>query len=166
MINLIKVISSELDSFSRRVVKFLRLGLSDTRTSLEAAPYGIDSNPVKDMIAIYLQTGVKGKDVVVGYINKNQVAEIGESRIYSTDSSGTLKFSIHLKNDGTCEVGGSSHNLVRYTPLNDGLQDFVTFVNQQLGLIATGIAAGGGSYTPGSASIDISDSKIDEIKTL
>ena len=59
--NLVKVISSEIDNTKRRIVKFLRYGKSDVQTSFEAMPFGIDSSPTKDMIAIYAPTGENGK---------------------------------------------------------------------------------------------------------
>ena len=157
MLNAVKIISSEIDSKVRRVIKFLRLGKYDVQTSFQVAPYGVDSNPIKDMVAIYGPTGEKGKTVIIGYINKNQVAAPGEYRTFSTDADGELKFYIHQKANGTCEIGGSSHNLVRYTPLNSALQT-------ELGIIAAAInAIVPGSYSP---TLDITASKINEIKTL
>ncbi len=67
--DLVKIISTEIDNLKRRVVKFFRMGKSDVRTSLEANAYGIDSNPIKDMIAIYSDTSLNGKTVILGYIN-------------------------------------------------------------------------------------------------
>lgn len=164
--NLVRVISTVLDTIKRRIIKVRVLGLDDIQTCFESAPYGNDSNPIKDMQAVYAKTGDRGKTIIIGYINKNQLADIGENRMYATDSDGNLKFFIWLKNDGTCQLGGDGHNAVRYTPLNTGLQQLVDALQVQLGLIATGIAAGGGSYTPGTLTLDITDSRIDEIKTL
>lgn len=161
-----KFISAELDSVGRRIAKVLRFGKHDTQTGFQSTPYGIDSNPIKGMRAIYSTTAQKGKTVIVGYINVDQLADPGELRLFSTDTNGELKFSIWLKADGTCEVGGNSDNLVRYIPLDQGLQNFKTEIQQELVKIATGIASAGGSYTPGTLSVDISASKIDEIKSL
>lgn len=164
--NLVKVLSTEFDNFQRRVIKFLRYGKSDIQTAQEITPFGIDSNPLKDMIAVYGQTGENGKTVILGYVNKNQIAEIGETRIFSQTENGADSFYIHLKNDETLEIGGTAHNLVRYTPLNTALQQQVNAINVELGKIAAGIATGGGAYTPQPISLNISDAKIEEIKTL
>jgi hypothetical protein len=51
------------------------MGKSDVRECIEVSPYGIDSNPIKDMIALYGPTGENGKDVIIGYLNKNRTAE-------------------------------------------------------------------------------------------
>lgn len=165
MINLVKVISSAFDSVKRRIVKGYAMGTSDVRTAFEASPYGIDSNPIANMRAIYAETAVKGQPVIIGYVNKNQLADVGENRIYATDKDGNLKFYIWQKADGTVEIGGTADNAVRYTPLNTGLQDFITLLQAELVKIAAGITGVGGSYAPGTMSIDISASKIDEIKT-
>lgn len=164
--NITTVISTAFDTVKRRITKVRRRGKDDVQTAIEIAPYGCDSNPIAGMRAIYSPTEDKGKKVIIGYINKDQLAEVGEHRLYSTDSNGVLKFFIWLKNDGTLEIGGNSDNAVRYSPLNTGLQQFKSDIQAQLALIATGIAAGGGSYTPGTLTLDISNSKIQQIKTL
>lgn len=66
--------------------------------------------------------------------------------------------------DNEIQLQGSAHNLVKHTPLDTALQTFKTALTVELGLIAAGIAAGGGSYTPGMLTIDISAAKVDELK--
>lgn len=163
--NLVKVDSSSKDSLARRIIKFLRFGKNDVQTSFAVSPYGIDSHPIKNMIALYAETGEKGKTVIVGYINKNAMAEAGEVRLFSTDNNGSEKIFIWLKNDGTAELGGSADNLARYKPIEQLVTNLNNFLNQQLPLIASGIATGGGSYSPGTANFNISDAKINELKS-
>ena len=165
MLNITKVISTSFDDLRRRFIKVLRKGKSDVQTPMEAAPFGIDSNPIKDMIAVYGQTEEKGKTVIIGYVDKNKLAASGETRLYSTDNNGGLKTYVWLKNDGTMEIGGNTKHMVRYEELNTALQNFKTLMQTELGKIQTGIIAGGGSYTPGSLTIDVSPAKIDNIKT-
>jgi len=173
--NLVKVLSTSIDDFSRRVVKFLRLGKSDVQTALEAAPYGVDSNPVADMVAVYAPTGEKGKTVIVGYINKLQLSAPGETRLYSTDANGELQTFLWLKADGTMELAGNTDNMVRYSELetafNQLKSDFNTFVTTYNSHVHTGVTTGGGSSgtTPAtgtSSSADITPAKIEQIKTL
>ncbi len=165
MIKLSKTISSKIDTLTMRVVKVFRLGKDDVQEATQVTPSGIDSAPIKDLIAVFAQTGDKGETVIIGYLNRKQIAAIGETRIYSTDENGNLKISIHLKNDGTAEVGGTGDNLVRYKPVEDAFKAIEDFLNQQLPLIATGISTGGGSYTPGIPSFAISSAKITALKT-
>jgi hypothetical protein len=166
MMYLTKILSSTLTK-SRRIAKFLRLGKDDVQTATEVGPYGIDSSPIKDMVAVYAETSKKGDTVIIGYINKNQLAQPGEFRIYSTDENGQQKFYAWLKNDGTIELGGALHNLLRFTPLNSALQGEVTAINAELAKIAIAInAIVPGSYTPTPITLDITASKINEIKTL
>ncbi len=163
--NLVKVISTKIDNLNMRVVKFFRLGKSDVQEATEVSPFGIDSNPIKDMIAVYASTGEKGDTVIIGYLNKKQIAAVGETRIYSTDANGNVKISIHLKNDGTAEIGGTGDNLVKYIPLKELVDSINNFLNIQLPLISAGIATGGGSYSPPRANFNISDAKIEKLKT-
>ena len=114
--NLVTVISTKVEGFKRKI-KFLRLGKSDIQETAEVSPFGIDSNPVKDLIAVYAPTLQQGKAVIIGYINKNQLADVGETRLFSTDAQGDLQTFIHLKNDGTIEMGGAADFMVRYTQM-------------------------------------------------
>ncbi len=157
--NLVKIISTEIDNLNQRVSKFLRFGLKDVQTAIQTAPYGIDSNPIKDMIAIYGATSEKGKPVIIGYINKNQLADVGETRIFSTDENGVVKTFIFLQNDGTIEIGGSVDNMVRFSDLETGFNqlksDYNAHVHASVGALPTPISTA-----------SISGSKINEIKTL
>lgn len=174
MLNITKVISTSFDDLQRRIIKVLRKGKSDVQTPMESAPFGIDSNPIKDMIAVYGQTEEKGKTVIIGYIDKNKLAASGESRFYSTDDNGSLKTYIWLKNDGTMEIGGNTKHMVRYeelqTAFNQLKQDLNTFITIFNSHTHTGVTIGVGSTstttTPGTtSSADISPAKIDNIKT-
>ena len=176
--DLVKVISTKIDSVNRRLTKFLRFGNSDIQECLQTAPFGVDSNPTKDMIAIYSNTSTKGKNVILGYINKNQLADIGETRLFSTDSSGVLQQYILLKNDGDINFGGTAGNLTRYQELKTGFDQLKSDVNSLINAFNTHVhptaAVGPPSpptpvpsvipATPSTA--DIANSKIDQFKTL
>lgn len=127
--DLVKIISTAFDSFKRRVPKFLRKGLHDVQTAFEAAPYGIDSNPVKDMIAIYSPTSEKGKTVIIGYLNKNQLAEVGEFRAYSTNAQGALQTYMWLKGNGDILLGGDASHLTKFEELQTSFNELRDFVN-------------------------------------
>lgn len=176
MISLVKTLSTSIDKLKRRVVKFLRLGRNDVQTSLEAAPYGVDSNPIKDMIAIYQQTGEKGKTVIVGYINKNQQAAPGEYRLYSTDKDGVEQSFIWLTNDGFIQINGDDDNMVRFSILKAEFDTLRSDLNSHIGNWNAFAAA----YVPGgptpvglpptaisssTSSADIAASKIDKVLT-
>jgi hypothetical protein len=174
-----KVISTSFDSFKRRAAQVLRFGKSDAVTALEANAYGVDSNPVKDMIAIYAQTELNGKPVILGYVNKNQQANVGELRIYSTDASGNQKTYIWLTNTGIIQLGGTADYAVRYgalqTAFNQLKNDFNALVNVFNSHVHAGTFAVSGSsatgtvlatVTPGSgSSADIAPAKISTIQT-
>lgn len=177
MLNLVKTISTEIDSLKRRIVKVLRLGQNDVQTSLEAGSFGVDSNPTPDLIAIYAPTEEKGKTVIIGYINRNQIADVGEHRIFSTNAAGDVVMFLHLKNDGIAEFGGNADFMVRFNKLETAFNEHQDSTNDMINEWNTFASA----YVPGSplvtglpptvstvsnASADISGAKIDEIKTL
>lgn len=99
-----RVNSTSFSNAKERLVKFLGWGKNDVQSQKEASPYGTDSNPIKNMVAIYAQTANGSESIVIGYINKNQLADVGEHRIYATDSDGDLKGSIWLKKNGAIEI--------------------------------------------------------------
>lgn len=159
MIKIVKIVSTSVDVLKRRVVKILRMGKSDIQTSFDVAPYGVDSNPIKDMIAVHAETGEKGKTVIVGYINKNAIADVGELRLFSTDSLGVEKKYIWLKNDNTIEIGGNSDNMVRFSALEAAFNQLKSEFNAH-------VHASNGTPPTVPSTADVSGAKINEIKTL
>lgn len=164
-----KVIATATDKFGRLLVKIYRYGTIDVQTPVQVNPPGLDSNPIKDMVAIYGTTDDKGTRVIVGYMNKNQITKPGETRLYSTDADGNLKTYIWCKNDGKINLGGAADNVVRFKGLDDALNKELVGLIPQLQLeltnIAAGIAAAGGTYTPGTLTCDIDESKAINITT-
>ena len=146
----------------KRILKVQEYG---AKTAKVASNYGDDSQPLKNMTAIYSPTAVNSEPVIIGYINTNQVAEEGEKRIFSQSLDGALSFAIHLKTDGTCEIGGNIDNAVRFNALASSLTASDGLINAELAKIAAAISSIGGVYTVAPVTTDISTSKIDEIKT-
>jgi hypothetical protein len=146
----------------KRILKVDQYG---AKTAKVAANYGEDSQPLKNMTAIYSPTAVNSEPVIIGYINTNQVAEEGEKRIFSQSLDGSVSFAIHLKTDGTCEIGGDIDNAVRYQALSNALTSSDTLLNAELGKIATAIGSLGGVYTVAPVTTNISASKIEQVKT-
>lgn len=159
MITYSKVKESIINSF--RSIKVLQFG---AKTADVVAPFGDDSAPLKDMTAIYAETTNVGESIVIGYINKNQIALPGEKRIFSLDASGNLSTYIHLQTDGTMHLGGDTDNVVRYSPLSSGLDVKDALINTELTKIAVAISALGGSYAPSAINTDITLAKVDEVK--
>ena len=146
-----------------RTLKIYEYG---AKTASVVGPFGEDSSPLENMTAIYSPTGENGDNIVIGYINKNQIANPGEKRIFSLNEDGTLSFSIHLKGDGFCEIGGNSDNMIRYIPLDLALQQQKDLINAELVKIQLAInLLAPGAYVPAPINLDISQAKIDKIKT-
>lgn len=116
MVTLVKIIATKLEDAYRHI-KVQVMGKNDIQTPAEALPYGIDSNPVKDLVAVYAASSVKGEPVILGYLQKNRLAEVGALRLYATDDAGAEQNYIYLRADGTIEFGGSADNMVRYSEL-------------------------------------------------
>ena len=170
-----KFISSAIVS-GRRRIKVIVEGKDDVRKQFEAMPFGEDSIPLKDTRAIVVETGEKGKQVVVGYINVNQIESLGpgEKRIYSLQPNGDLSQYIHLKSDQTMEIGGNSDFMVRFNELKTAFDQLKDDHNELLNLIQTwtvvpmdgGLALQAAAATLNPSTADIDPAKINEIKTL
>lgn len=145
-----------------RVAKIL--GLGGALTLKEAMPFGVDGNPPKDMTAIYGFTPNSKQRYVIGYLNKNQLAETGESRLYSVDANGNLKAYIWNKADGTLELNGNTYSAVRYQTLNTQLQSEISQINSQLTAIQAAITSVGGTYVPTPINVDFSGAESPDVK--
>jgi len=177
MNKIVTVISSEFNKFKQRIVKVTASG-KDTKTAREAKPYGFDGSPIKNMKAVFLNTEVAGQTVIVGYVNVDQLAESGESRMYATDDNGALKGFIWLKKDGTYQIGGASKHMARFEELKSGFDQLRIDHNNLVAAFNAHMhatAASGppspptavpGSIPAGSSSASIDAAKIDEITTF
>lgn len=173
--NLVKVFSSNTNDLKQRLIKVLRMGKGDVQTSIQATPYGLDSNPIKDMIAVYSKTETDGSTVIVGYLNKNSIAAVGELRLFSTDANGVEKFYTWLKNDGTIEIGGNQNFAVKFnelkTEFNKLKQSHNDFLTEYKTHTHAGVSSGGSSTaapisTQLANSSNIDNAKNDKIKTI
>lgn len=178
MSSIITVISTRIVDQSKRLIKVLKSGRDDIQEKNQILPYGFDSNPIKDVRGLYVETTEVGIEVIVGYVNTNQEVEPGESRIFSTNDAGDVQIFITLKKDGTIEFGDNADNLVRFSELQTAfnelksdLNSLVTAYNSHIhittatvgatpvpGIIAPTVSTG----SPSTA--DISSAKIDELK--
>lgn len=176
-INLVKVISTAVDDLKRRLVKVQRLGVNDIQTPFEATPFGQDSNCPKGFVAVYATTQERGKNVIIGYLNKNSLAKVGENRLYSTNEAGDEeKMYLLLTNDGFMELGGNTNWAVKYTELKTELdklkQDFnnlvSTFNSHTQAVIVTpsGPVASAPTVPATPNTSDFSLAKNDKIKTI
>lgn len=173
---LVKIINTAVDNLNRRVAKFFRFGKSDVQKKIVASPYGVDSNPIEGTVAIYAKTEGDGDAFIIGYLNKNAIADIGEHRIFSTDSDGNVSTFIHLKNDGTMEVGGSDDNIIGYSQTASSINEIKDDINNLKSTLSDWevVPQDGGAalktalstYVSQTLTEDISQGKKEKIKTL
>jgi len=127
---------------------------SQVREVPQVAPYGIDSAPIKDMVAIIMQTAIVGEDVINGYINNTKQAEEGSTRIYSEGTD------IHVRANGIIEIGGNTKFFTTFTELQSALSTAITQINANF----TTLAAALGTTLP-PVTLDISAAKTQNVKT-
>jgi hypothetical protein len=156
------------------------MGKYDVNDVQQALPHGIDSAPTEDMRGLSIETESNRQTFVYAYINKEQVANAGETRLYSTNSDGAFQTYIYLRDDATIEIGGDTDNMVRYSELKAGYDELktdfnnlVTLYNSHVHITTATVSATPvpgiitptpSQGTPSTASI--AASKIDEIKTI
>ena len=162
----LSIVKENVLQAGKRILKVVQYG---TKSADVVSSFGDDSAPLKDMIAIYANTSENGDNIIIGYLNKNQISKPGEKRIFSLKSDGSLSFDIHLKTDGTCEIGSNVDNAVRFSKLEEGFNklrdDFNSFVNTTYN---THTHANNGAAPPSSigtpSTANIVGAKIEEIK--
>ena len=169
--NIVKVISTSLKD-AKRKIKFYLYGRDDVRERLEISPFGIDSNPPNGLSAAYSSTSTGGQGIVLGYVNANQKADVGEIRLYSLDGNNVEANYIYVKNDGNIEIGGNADNMIRFSEmqsafdeLRDDLNNFILIFNTHNHPTA---APGPPSVSPTTgtpSAANMTLAKIDEVKT-
>ena len=152
---------SRVKEATKEFIKVLRYGRKDILTPAQYLPYGIDSKPVKESLALFMDTSNSEDYAVVGYSLKSDKTNPGETMIYSTDSEGNDQFYIKLTDSGKCIIGGETDNAVRYSGLNTDLQLFLIELNANL---SASFSSVGGAWTP--VTLDISNSKVDKVNIL
>ena len=160
MITLSKLKSVAIEQ-GKRILKVMQYG---PKTANECGPFGLDSSPLENYTAIYAETANAGESLIIGYIQKNQIAQQGEARLFSLDSNGLLKAEIFCKADGTIILNGGVFNSVRYENLNSELQKLKTDINTELLKVQTAINTLGGTYANTPLNLDLSTAKSDTIK--
>lgn len=149
-----------------RKITAVVFGKDYVRKSNEIAPYGYDASPVDNMYAAYSSTNTVGVTIILGYMNTQQKAQKGESRIFATDGNGVFKYNVWLTANGVL-IGDSDNpsdyinNLMKWTEFNSIMQSYLTTQNAA---ISAGVASAGGAYTPPPAP-DFSPVKATKIKT-
>lgn len=177
MIKLLKVTQSAYNDLRQLVVTVWN-GKSDTRTAKLATPSGVDANPIKNLTAVYAKTEMDGKEVLVGFINTQLLADVGELRLFATDSTGTLKGYTWLKNNGELHLLGETNFAVKFNELATEFNALKTTVNNHISAYNThvhpvpGVTAGPASTissvttsTATANTSNINNAKNERIKT-
>lgn len=120
-----------------RTIKVLCFGKYDSRSASQVAPVGVDSAPIKDMVAVYSKTENDAERVIVGYFNASLLAAPGEIRIYATGADGSEKTRVWCRDNGKINIGGvgasdNTMHLVRFEDLEDALRTFKEDINSQI----------------------------------
>lgn len=151
MLTFSKLKSSSIEQ-GKRILKVLQFG---AKTAKEVGPFGFDSSAPENWTAIYGETSNKGESVIIGYINKNQLAEAGGSRMYALDSSGEVVGYVYARASGVLELNGNEFSGVRFQNLVQAINAQNSLINAELAKIALAIGALGGAYSPGTISTNM-----------
>ena len=148
-------------------------------TAKQANNFGVDSYPPENTIAILADTLSKEEPVIIGYLYESALEDLktGETCFYSTNEVGELKSTIKLRNDGTAELLGNTDNLIRYSKLKEEYDKTKAVLDAILTTLQAPInEPGNGAPSAFQAAMiaavgekttgDISESKIDELKTI
>lgn len=141
-----KVKSATIDQ-GKRFLKVLGIGGS-AYTAKECAPFGFDSMPPENHTAIYAETSNKSEAVILGYINKNQLASVGEARMYSVGEDGATIAYISCRSGGNVEINGNQYTAVRFSPLKTAIDAKDDLIDIELQKISVALAGLGVTYTP------------------
>lgn len=107
-----KILGTSYNAAKNLVVKVLGRGAivdgrGDFKQVKEAGPFGMDSRPTEDKRCLVAFSEVYGKYYVIGTLNTDRLAAVGETRLFCTDANGEFKFNVWLQADGTVLMGDS-----------------------------------------------------------
>lgn len=160
MVTFSKFKSSVIES-GKRIMKVTQFGV---KTAKESYPFGFDSVPPEGWTAIYSETSNKSESVIIGYINKNQLAEAGSSRMFSLGNSGEVSGYVYVRASGILELNGNEFSSVRFEKLVQAINAQNLLINAELTKIAVSISALGGSYIPGTIRTNLTSSESETVK--
>lgn len=160
MLTFSKLKSSSIEQ-GKRILKVFQFG---AKTAKEVGPFGFDSSAPENWTAIYSDTSNKDESIIIGYINKNQLAEVGGSRMYALGSSGEVVGYVYARASGVLELNGSEFSGVRFQNLKAATDQADSLINAELAKVAVSIAALGGSYTPGTVATNLTNTESPTVK--
>lgn len=160
MITFSKIKSASIEQ-GKRILKVFQFGV---KTAKESYPFGFDSMPPEDWTAIYSDTSNNEEAVIIGYINKNQVSGVGESRMYALNSSKSVVGYVMCKASGVTEINGNQYTAVRFSPLKTAIDAKDTLIQQELVKISTALTGVGGVYAPGTITTNLTNSESPTVK--
>jgi hypothetical protein len=157
--------SSAVIEIGKRIIKASGIGGS-AMTAKECVPFGIDGQPREGWTAIYAETTNKSETVILGYINKNQLAEAGELRLYSVAESGASSAFVFLKAGGEIWLNSNQYSAVKFEPLQTAVNAQNVDINAELAKISIALAGLGVTYTVDPVTSDLSSVKSDKVKLI
>jgi len=120
--------------------------------------------PLEGLTAIYSDTSNKDESIIIGYINKNQLAEVGASRMYALGESGEVSGFVYVRASGVIELNGPDFSAVRFQPLQEATDQANSLINAELTKISAAIATLGGSYIVSNITTDLTDTESQTVK--
>lgn len=160
MLTFSKLKSSSIEQ-GKRILKVFQFG---AKTAKEVSPFGFDGCAPENWTAIYGETSNKGESVVIGYINKNQLSEVGGSRMYALGSSGEVVGYVYARASGVLELNGNEFSGVRFQNLVQAINAQNSLINAELSKIAVSIGALGGSYIVSNVTTNLTSSESATVK--
>lgn len=155
-----KIKSSVIEA-GKRILKVEQFG---AKTAKESYPFGFDSSAPEGFTAIFAETTNKDASVIVGYINKNQLATIGESRMYAVDPSGEVVGFVYARASGVLELNGSAFSSVRFQSLKIAIDNNDASINAEFSKLATAITSLGGVYIPATIETNLANTESATVK--
>jgi hypothetical protein len=149
-------LSSSVIEGGKRILKVMQYG---AKTAKESGPFGFDSSAPEGWTAIYGETSNMGESVILGYINKNQLAEVGGSRMYALDGNGDVVGFVYARASGNLELNGNAFSAVRFQNLKTAIDNNDSLINAELAKIATAIGTLGGAYVVAPISTNLANTE-------
>lgn len=124
---------------------------------------GVYSKPHEDESGVVAQVGNDNIVIATHNYKLDKDVDKGNILLYSIDSTGTVKGSCLLNQNGEFIVNDGSRSAVAFDKLKEGFDKLVSDYNAELIKIQAGITSAGGAYTPTSSTASVDDSEVSEV---
>jgi phage gp45-like len=156
-------VTTNRDGTAERLMLQVRISSRDDIQTVEYVSLpGQDENPVDGSRVYIIEVGASYKIAIGADDGVTPAMDTGEKRLYSQDNAGTIQAFIKLLKSGIIEVNGNADFAVRFSKLEDMVNDLNA--KYDVHVHPDPLSGNTGPPTNAPLGLDVSAAKVEEVK--